>query len=167
MSGNLAGFNANEVQPNEGFSAVPAGDYQVIILKSELKKTKAGTGTGFNIEMQILNGPHQNRKLFTWINWTNPNPKAQQIGRGDVSAICRAVDTPNPNDFSELHNKPLTAVVKCKRDGDGNITNEVKGFKPRNAQPNQQQPAQTATAAPQVSPFPAAVQTESNDGVPF
>jgi hypothetical protein len=32
MSGNLDGFNAANVEPQQAFTPIPAGDYQVIIL---------------------------------------------------------------------------------------------------------------------------------------
>jgi len=43
MTGNLAGFNAAEVEPNEGFTPIPAGEDQAVITESEMKATKDGT----------------------------------------------------------------------------------------------------------------------------
>lgn len=169
----LKGFNAGEVEPNAGFTAIPAGDYQAVIINSGEKPTKAGTGSFLELRLQVLNGPHQNRQLFDRLNLKNPSAKAVLIAEGTLSAICRALNTLTPNHSSELHNRPLTISVKVKRDQDGNMQNEVKGYKARNtqasaAQPNQQQqPAQTAPATPQGSPFPAPVDQASNDGVPF
>ena len=131
MSGNLSGFDANNVQPAEGFSAIPAGDYPVIITESELKTTKAGTGKYLKLKLQILSGQFQNRVLFDNLNIQNPSEVAQQIGQGTLSAICRAVGVLTPKDSAELHNKPMMATVKIGKDQNGNPQNEVKGYKAR------------------------------------
>lgn len=131
MSGNLSGFNAADVEPNEGFTPLPAGEYQAIITESEMKATKDGQGQYLQLKLQILNGAHQNRTLFDRLNLVNKNDVAVQIAKGTLSSICRAVNVLTPNDSSELHNKPLTIIVKIKNDQNGNPQNEVKGYKPR------------------------------------
>jgi len=135
MSGNLEGFNASDIEPQQAFTPIPAGDYQVIITESELKTTKAGTGQYLKLKLQVLNGQHQNRVLFDNVNIKNPNETCQQIGQGTLSSICRAVNVLTPKDSAELHNKPLTAVVKVGVDQNNNPNNEVKGYKPRHTQP--------------------------------
>ena len=145
MSGNLSGFDANNVAPSEGFTPIPAGDYPVIITESDLKKTKAGTGKYLSLKLQILSGQYQNRILFDNLNIQNPSEAAQQIGQGTLSAICRAVGVLTPQDSSELHNKPMVATIKIGSDQSGNPKNEVKGYKPRSkvattATPNNDSP---------------------------
>jgi hypothetical protein len=130
---NLEGFDANAVEPNEGFAAIPAGDYEVVIISSEMKSTKKGDGKYLELKLQVLNGPHQNRQLFDRLNLVNKSAQAVQIAKGTLSAICRAIDVMTPKDSAELHNKPLTATVKTKRDQDGNMQNEVSGYKPRHS----------------------------------
>ena len=71
MSGNLSGFNAADVEPNEGFTPLPAGEYQAIISESEMKPTKDGQGKYLQLKLQILNGQHQNRTLFDRLNLVN------------------------------------------------------------------------------------------------
>ncbi len=150
----ISGFDANEVEPNEGFSAIPGGDYPVIITDSKMKPTKNGNGKYLELELQILNGPHQNRKLFDRLNLVNPSDMAVKIAKGTLSAICRAVDVRTPKDSSELHNKPLTASVKTRKDPDGNMRNEVSGYKPRDTAASQQsQTEQPAAAGGEPSPF--------------
>lgn len=145
---NLAGFNANEVEPNVGFEPLPPGDYEACIVASEMKPTKNGDGQYLNLELSILNGQFQNRRLFEKLNLSNPNPEAVRIAQGTLSAICRAVNVLTPNDSSELHNRPLRISVGVeKRKDTGEMTNRIKSFKPRSVQPV---PAmQTAQAAPE------------------
>jgi len=131
MSGNLDGFNAADVEPNEAFTALPAGEYDIIVMSSEMKPTKAGDGKYLQLQLQILSGTYQNRQLFDRLNLVNRNDVAVQIAKGTLSSICRAVNVLTPKDSSELHNKPLTAIVKVEKDLNGNSQNSVKGYKSR------------------------------------
>ena len=140
MSGNLAGFDASKVEPNQGFTPIPAGDYPAVVIDSKMKPTKAGTGQYLELQLQILNGKFQNRRLFDRLNLQNPNAQAVQIAKGTLSAICRAINVLTPNDSSELHNKPLTISVKVKNDNQGNPQNEISGYKPRQTSAPSQQP---------------------------
>ena len=84
--------------------------------------------------------------MWARLNLSNPNQQAVQIARGELSAICRAVNVLQPGDSVELHNLPLTIAVKVKTDADGEVRNEIKGYSPRMnyAAP---QPASPAAAA--------------------
>ena len=128
---NLGGFNAAEVEPNVGFDAIPAGDYDAVITASEMKETKSGDGQYLQLTLQILSGKFQNRKLWDRLNLQNKNEKAVQIARGTLSAICRAVGVLTPNDSSELHDKPLRIRVKVRKDRDGNAQNEIGSYSKR------------------------------------
>jgi hypothetical protein len=129
------GFNANDVEPNEGFDLLPDGEYDAIIVASEIKKTTAGTGSYLSLELQVLNGKYQNRKIWDNLNILNPSEKAQQIARGTLSAICRAVNVLTPKDTAELHNKPLRISVKIEKSTGYNDKNVVKAYKPRQSGP--------------------------------
>jgi len=151
--GNLDGFNAAEVEPNEAFTALPAGDYPVIIIASELKATKAGTGKYLELQLQVLEGTYQNRRLFDRLNLQNPSADAVRIAKGTLSAICRAVGVLEPKDSAELHTKPLMATVKVVKDREGNNQNEVTGYKARTAQPSMVEQAFEDKPAEKESPF--------------
>jgi hypothetical protein len=109
-----------------------------------MKKTKDGQGQYLELKMQILNGQYQNRVIFDRLNLVNKSDVAVQIAKGTLSSICRSVNVLTPNDSSELHNKPLTASLKIRKDADGNPQNEVKGYKPRHSGSGTQQ--ETATS---------------------
>lgn len=124
--GNLSGFNAANVEPSEGRDVLPAGEYRVILTSADIKPTSKGDGKLIKVEMQVLGGQYQNRKIFDNINIENPNAVCQQIGLGTLSALCRAVGILEPNDTSELCNKPLMVKVKVKpAKGDYAEGNEV------------------------------------------
>jgi hypothetical protein len=141
-TGNLNGFNAEAVEP-KGFDVLPAGEYEIVIVNSE--KRVSGNGNQYlALELQVLNGPHQNRKLFDRLNVWHPDPQTSSIALGTLSAICRAVGILTPKDSSELHDKPLRCKVTIKNDPEYGQQNQIRGYKARNAV----QPAPLAAAAP-------------------
>jgi hypothetical protein len=154
MNGNLTGFDANNVQPNS-FDVLPAGEYEAVIVSSVIQPTTKGDGRYLKLELQILNGEFQNRKLWDNLNLWNPSAKAQEIARGTLSSICRAVGVLTPNDSSDLHNKPLRIKVKVEKSDEYGEQNKVVAYKPRNAGP-------APTAAPgSGTPWPASPHSPS------
>lgn len=150
---NLAGlnFNANDVEPVD-FGVIPAGDYEAAIVASEVKQNSNKDGEYLKLEIQIVSGPFQNRKLFENLNIKNPNADTVKIARGTLSAICRAVNVITPKDSSELHNKPfrISVAVKASTYKPGEMENKIKSFKPRQAGPARpQQPPQHYSPPPQ------------------
>jgi len=130
---NLDGFDANQVEPNTGFDVIPAGDYDAVIVSSEMKLTKKGDGKYLSLELQILNGQYQNRKLFDKLNLKNANQQAVDISKATLSAICRAVGVLTPKDSSELHNKPLRVKVKVRKSEEYGEQNQITAYKSRQA----------------------------------
>ncbi len=127
---NLNGFNANEVEPNVGFEPLPAGDYVAAITGSQMKPTKNGAGSFLELEFTVLEGEYRDRKIWDRLCLNHPNAQAVQIARGNLSALCRAVGIMQPGDSVELHNLPLSIKVACKkREDNGEISNEIKGYK--------------------------------------
>lgn len=126
----LAGFDANKVEPKTEFKPIPAGDYKLAITASEMKPTKAGTGTFLALEFTVLDGEAKGRKLYANLNMANPNAQAVEIAKAELSAICRAVNVMTPNDSAELHNRPLIATVGLEKRKDTNeMQNRIKNYK--------------------------------------
>ena len=124
-------FNATEVEPSVGFDVIPAGKYNAVITDSDMKKTRSGSGRYLQLEFLIIEGEYKNRKLWTRLNVENSNAEAVRIARADLSAICRAINVLKPKDSVELHNLPLEITVKCRKNQDDEIVNEIKGYGPR------------------------------------
>jgi hypothetical protein len=127
---NLMGFDASKVEPNEPASAIPKGEYQVIIVESAQKPTSKGDGSLLNMVLQIVEGQFKGRKLYDRLNLWNKNEQATKIAQGTLSAICRAVNVLTPHTSEQLHNRTLTAVVDVS-EYQGKLRNEVKGYKPK------------------------------------
>ena len=142
----LRGFDAQTVEPNDSFDPIPNGDYLCIITASEMKPTKAGDGAYLELELQVIEGPYQGRKLWDRLNLNNANDTTVKIAKGTLSAICRAVGVLQPKDSCELHDIPLLVKVACKkRDDTDELTNVIKSYKKRDA----------VAAVPASSPAPA------------
>lgn len=114
------------------FSDVPNGDYELEIEASEVKPTKAGTGTLLSTTMSII-APEEfkGRKLFESYNLENPNPQAQEIGQRQFAALCRAIGVQQVEDSDELHFKSFTAKIgmgKASADGKYPARNEIKRY---------------------------------------
>jgi hypothetical protein len=147
----LYGFDANQVEPSANFEPIPAGKYIAVITASEMKPTKAGTGSFLNLTFQIIEGEYKNRLLWARLNLANPNATAVQIAHAELSAICRAVGVLVPKDSVELHDLPLVLDVRCKKRADtGEITNEIKGYSKKEMPPP---PPAAATAAASTPPW--------------
>lgn len=134
-------FNATEVQPaSSDFEPIPVGWYQFVIEKSELKPTKAGTGSMVSIMAKVQGPTHANRVVFGNINYQNPNPQAQEIGQRQLSALCHAIGVLNLNNVAQLCGIPFEARVKITaptynvaNDKDSGVLyearNEFQGFR--------------------------------------
>lgn len=146
----LRGFDAQTVEPNDSFDPLPNGDYLCIITASEMKPTKAGDGAYLELEMQVLEGQYQGRKLWDRLNLNNANDTTVKIAKGTLSAICRAVGVLQPKDSCELHDLPMLVKVACKkRDDTDELTNVVKSYKKRDGA------SSPVTAAAPVAPLAA------------
>ena len=130
----LNGFDANQVDPNFAFEAIPAGKYLAVITESEMKPTKSGVGQYLQFTFQVIEGEYKGRLVWTRLNLDNPNATTVKIARAELSAICRAVGVPAPKDSVELHNIPLVITVGLKkRDDNGEMGNVIKGYAKKDA----------------------------------
>lgn len=127
-------FNANDVPESEDkFDLLPAGDYKAIITESSIKATKAGTGEYVAVKVQIVDGPKKGRTVFANLNFKNPNPTAEQIGRRELADLTKAVGLVTITDTAQLHNKPLLVKIGIEPAKDGyEATNRVKRWMPIN-----------------------------------
>lgn len=133
-------FDANTTPPNEPRDVLPAGEYDVAITASEAYVTTSGNMGGLKLEMQVLNGKHQNRKLWDRVNFravpgkvlTEGEKKAVTIGAGNLSSLCRAVGVLTPKDSSELHGRAFRVKVTVKQSEEYGPQNNISAYKPRN-----------------------------------
>jgi len=122
------------VEPQQNFSALEPGRYEVIVTDSELKDTKAGTGQYLQLTFEVVGNSAKGRKLWARLNLSNPNRTAEEIAHRELAAICQSTNVAWPLDDSEdLHNIPLMVdVVQERNPVNDTMTNRIKGYAPSN-----------------------------------
>ena len=145
-------FNAADVAPSQGYAPLPAGVYTVEVSDSDYIQNKAGTGHYIKLAFRVIQGEHTNRLVFTNLNVDNPNEKAVQIAREQLSAICHATNVMQLTNTEQLHGIPLQIKVTVKDDAQYGPSNDIREFMPANT------PASMggAPAAPAPAAKPAA-----------
>ena len=147
------GFDATQVEPNAVMEPIPAGWYKAVIVGSEEKPTKAQTGSYLQLSIEVIEGPHQGRKLTDRLNLNNPNSPASEIAYRTLSAICHAIGIMTPRTSEDLHDKPLMVKVKVKpADGQYSASNEVVGYEAQ-GKPVAQEAAPAAASGGAVPPW--------------
>jgi len=148
----MSKFWQEEWKPDEVKESIrnplPAGKYTVVITDSEMKDNKSGSGQHLSLTMQVIEGEHQNRLLWSVINVVNKNSDAERIGRAELKALCTAVGVLKPEDSSDLHDKPFSVTVKI--DPKDALRNLVRGYAP--AKTEASVPAKTESPAPATAP---------------
>ena len=112
------------------FAPVPAGDYEVIIEKVELKATKDQTGEYLNFQFRIVSENYNNRVLFAIVNVRNKSEKAESIGRQQLRQIMEYVNIKelNSENLEAFITKFIKVTVKIE-EYNGEQKNVIKGFK--------------------------------------
>lgn len=125
-------FDPSEVDDVD-FELLPEGTYRLAVVDGELKTTRAGTGKYVAIALQVVTGPHKDRRIFDNFNVENPNPKAAQIGRAEFKrflaalGITTAVDL-GPAFFARLSGKTVEAKVVQELGNDNVNRNKVDKY---------------------------------------
>lgn len=160
-------FDASAVDPSTPFEPLPDGQYTVMIVKAEEKKTKKGDGEQLVLEMRVADGKYAKRTLYFRINISNPSPQCVSIGRAELSAVCRAIGLMTPRAPHEFCNRLCKVTVKVAQRSDGKgLTNDITKWEPtgsavaglvvdgssKASQPVQPAATQPAGAAPWVKP---------------
>ena len=101
---------------------LPVGEYQMQIIQSELRDTKAGDGQYLWLEFEILGPKYAGRKFWDRLNLFNKNEVAVKVAKKQLIAICSAMNFSSlPSDSEQLHFKPIKVVITHKENKQGNI----------------------------------------------
>ena len=147
-------FNANELPEDTGgdFTPLPAGDYDVTIVKVEIKDNNSKTGHYFDFKFEVTGPTNIGRFLFGKLNVKNESAKAEQIARGQLGAILRALGIEILDDTDQLLGGPLCVKVAVKAATEKYPAgNEIKAYKAAG-----DTPAPAARAPVAAKPAPAA-----------
>ncbi len=143
------GFDAENVDPKKALDPIPAGEYVAVITESEEKPNSKGTGSYHQFTLEVVEGDYKGRKLWERLNLKNPSDEAVGIARATLSAMCRAAGVMKPNDSTDLHNLPMKVKVGIqKRKDTGELTNQIKGYIPKDQAASSNKPAEAPKTAP-------------------
>jgi hypothetical protein len=152
----LGGFDASKIEPQGDYTPLPAGEYRVVITKSEKKPTKKGNGSFLELELQVVDGQHKGRTVRDRLNIWNPNQQAAEIASRQLSAICHATGVMQPRASEQLHGIPIFVgvAVREREDKPGEFSNDVKSYKKATTGPAQPQAKQQPVAVGAVDKAP-------------
>lgn len=113
-------FNPADVpEDDRSFSPLPAGEYLMQVIESELKDTKTGNGQQLVLTLEVMDGPSSGRKVWDRLNIRHTNADAQRIAQRGLADLCLAVGLPSIRNSEELHFKLFTAKVTIREDKTG------------------------------------------------
>lgn len=152
---NLGSYKASEEKLGDGFKPLPVGTYMAMIIESELKDNKDGTGNYIWAKWKIVDGEYKDRFLFSNTTFTHSvSQMAEQIGRKTLNTIMASIGVSEIQDTSQLHNAAMLIDVVVKNDDQYGAQNEIKNYHSATDDPSgaaQSAPAQQ----PQQSSNPA------------
>jgi len=152
----IGGFDASKIPPSDGFTPIPAGKYLAIMVESNFKKTKSGTGEYLECVFKVAEGANKGRTVKARLNLKNPNEQTVQIAAGELSSICRAVGVLKPNDSHDLHNVPIEITVGVTNaDEKGRVYNEISGYSKRGSGAAATAPVEAPAASAEAGPRPS------------
>lgn len=165
----MDGFDPNQVPDRV---AIPSGNYNGIVIKSETKGTKTG-GSQYVFTVKITEGEFAGAVIFWRLFRTGSGEKAvvaKQIADQSLKKLCLAtIGLRKPNDTADFHN--ITCRWKIgQEEYNGATQNKIEGVESVNAaapakpaipHPSQQswnqapaqQPAAGAPAGPVAAPW--------------
>jgi hypothetical protein len=128
-------FDPTQVEGRPSRDPLPAGEYHVEVLETDIKSTKARDGYFLEVAFRVIEGEYENRRLWNRINFQNAKAKTQMYGQAEMKELYEAVGLfEKVQNSSELHGRTLwlNVVVKAPENGYG-ASNEIKGYKPDTA----------------------------------
>lgn len=154
---NTLDFDATSVEPSQNLAPLPPNDYEVMATEAKMAPLKSGNGYGLFLTFQVLSGEFKGRRVWQTLNIRHTNPKASEIAKRDLSALCRAIGIMKPHYCTELCNHPLVVTVRVRQQEGYAPSNEIKGYAPRTG---------NAVAAPQTSPSASSAEPATGSAKP-
>ena len=124
-------FNAKDNEKMTSFEPVPMAWYIAEVVKSEIKKNSAKTGSYINLQWKITEGEHKGRIFWCLLNTVNPSAVAVEIAQKELASICEAMEIEELEDTEELHEIPVGVYLKIvPGSASWPPKNEAKEYKP-------------------------------------
>jgi hypothetical protein len=153
----LINFKASAITIEErsnSFGPLPAGEYEMMIVKSETKPTKSGNGHYLELEMHVVSGQHSGRRHWERLNLDNPNQQAVKIAEESLAKLCMALKIDDVEDSEQLHDQVFIAEIGIdKKDETRNV---IWGYQGVGGHINNAKPKAPAAPAPSAAPAKSA-----------
>lgn len=121
----------DDVVEENSYTVIPEGWYEAEITNADIRVSKSGLGQYINIQYKIIGPTHSGAVVFNKVHIKNANPKAEEIGRQQIGAICRSIGIKKHiTDTDELLGHRLRIKVVIKKQEDYEPINDVRGWKP-------------------------------------
>ncbi len=134
------GLDPNVEEAGDGFTVVPGGKYQLVIIRDEIKDNKNKNGKVMHVRIQIAKGEHTGVEIMDYWNILHSaSETAQNIGQGILKKVCGlcGIEYP-PKDTRQLYGKPMTGTIAVEEfesnnaDENGNFkilkSNKIKSY---------------------------------------
>lgn len=129
------GLNPDVEEARDGFTVVPGGKYQIVIVKDEIKDNKNKNGKVMHVTIQITKSEFAGVEIMDYWNILHSgSEQAQNIGQGILKRVCNLCDVKYPpDDTRKLYGKPLTALItvdefKSNTSGEMLKSNKIKSY---------------------------------------
>ena len=133
-------FTADDDKPRmKEFGLIPSIWYLGHIKKSEIKKTKAGTGLRMNLQVTVESSEeegfkedeckYKGRIIFVGLNIQNPSAQTVEIAQRELASICDATGIEELEDTEEFHDIVFGFKLGIDKGSDGyDDKNEIKKY---------------------------------------
>ena len=130
----------------QGFEPLPAGEYKVQIVDSDIVTPKSGNGSMIKFTYEVIADPQfDGRKIFDNIIIEHSSVEAERIGKQKLNTICALTGVKALKDTAQLHGKAMALLVSVK-DNNGEKQNVIKKYLPFNDRDDEQDEDQPRTA---------------------
>ena len=94
-------IDLSKVEMRKDFEALPEGEYFFQCIEAEKKNTKSG-GKMIEVQLKVVGGQFDNRRVFHRFNIVNQSEKAQTIGLEDLKRFLIACGVDTNKEISSL-----------------------------------------------------------------
>jgi hypothetical protein len=110
-------FDTTNQQGQTSYEILPAGDYLMQVVQSEVRPTKDGSNKYVWLELDILDGEYAGRKFWERLNLWSTNDTAKKIANQTLVSMTRACGFVTIEDTEELHFRPFQVKMRVKKNG--------------------------------------------------
>lgn len=139
-------FRTEGIDTKNRYDPIPAGKYHMHVFEIVQNRNKLDTGSYLKVEFQVLDGPHENRRVFYLFNVDHPNDQTVEIAQKELAQLTEAVGLDGFSDTDELLNQPFIGTVGIRRDLDYGAQNTMRGFS--RLEETEQEPKKSAQTKP-------------------